>query len=65
MNFRKFDLENELENLFSIWHIFKIAEFFFNFGNFEKLMSVTLIFMFSKKEEHNRQLSFDLHEYML
>ena len=36
-----------------------------NSGNFEVLMSVILIFMFSKKEKHHRQLSFDLHELLL
>ena len=36
-----------------------------NSRNFEVLMSVTLIFMFSKKEKHHRKLSFDLHELLL
>ena len=36
-----------------------------NSGNFEVLMSVTLIFMSSKKEKHHRKLSFDLHKLLL
>ena len=36
-----------------------------NSGNFQVLMSVTLIFMFSKKEKHHKQLNFDLHELLL